>query len=171
MYSHKVPLPVTGTIRVGERTFRATPQDSVAILDIHKAHYPRHTFWNWATCAGWDSAGRLIGLNLTRNVNEDDGRFNENAIWVDGRLAHLGPARFELDRRALLEPWRLTTADGAADVEFRPQGERAQRVRLGVVSSVFSQPYGTFRGVVRVGPERVEIEDLFGVCEDHRAVW
>ncbi len=171
MYSHKVALPVEGTIRVGDRVCTASRETAFAILDIHKAHYPRHTFWNWATCAGHDGQSRAVALNLTRNVNEDDEKLNENAVWVDGRITHLGPARFEFDKRSILEPWKLWTTDGLVDLVFTPQGERTENIQLGLVSSKFHQPYGTFRGTVKIGDEEIEIEDSFGVCEDHEAVW
>jgi len=105
MYSHKVALPTSGTIRVGERSYTADPDTCFAIWDVHKAHYPRHTFWEWATCAGRDAQGRALALNLTRNVNTDDTRYNENAVWVDGKLHHLGPAVFRMNSDNLLEPW------------------------------------------------------------------
>ena len=171
MYSHKVPLPLEGSVFVGGEEHVADPAGSLAILDIHKAYYPHRTFWNWATFAGHLADGRPVGLNLTRNVNEDDGRFNENAVWLDGRLHHLGPARFEFDDRDLLAPWRLRTTDGAADLTFDPRGERAEDINLGLVRSSFHQPYGTFSGALQLPGETVQIDDLWGVCEDHHASW
>ena len=172
MYSHKVPLPLEGELEVGGETFRARPEDSQAILDIHKAHYPRHTWWNWATCAGRDADGRLIGLNLTHNVNTAEERFNENGVWVDGALHHLGAARFELDKQRVLEPWHLVTTDGAVDLRFTPEGERCDDINLGLVRSVFHQPYGRFDGTVKLADgEVLPIDGLYGVCEDHVAKW
>lgn len=171
MYSHKVALPMTGTLRVGDRLHRAEPESSFAILDIHKAHYPRHTWWRWATFAGRDEQGRAVALNLTQNVNADDTRLNENGIWVDGQLEHLGPARFDFDRGDVLAPWRLSTEDGAVDITFHPEGERSENLRLGVIRSVFHQPYGTFSGELRHGGQTVHVERMYGVCEDHDALW
>jgi hypothetical protein len=110
-------------------------------------------------------------LNLTQNVNTDDTRYNENGIWVDGRLEHLGPARFDFDPRDVLAPWRLTTADGAVDVTFHPEGERSESIRAGIIRSVFHQPYGTFTGVVRHGGQTLHVDEMYGVCEDHDALW
>lgn len=170
-YSHKVPLPLEGSVRVGDREMRASRSDSFAILDIHKAHYPRHTWWNWATCAGTDAEGRAIGLNLTTNVNRRDAELSENALWVNGQLEMLAPARFELDPHRPLDPWRVTTTDGAVNLMFEPRGERSENLRLGVVRSVFHQPYGVFTGTVRWSGGLVRIENAWGVCEDHDAIW
>ena len=170
-YSHKVAIPMEGTLSVGGQTYRAEAGDSHAILDIHKAHYPRHTWWFWATGAGRDADGRLIGLNLTHNVATDEERYNENGVWVDGKLHHLGPARFEMDRDDLMQPWRMRTTDGAADLEFTPVGERADTIDVGAVKSVFHQPYGTFTGTVETPGGEVEFQQIYGVCEDHDARW
>ncbi|MFH2010137.1 MAG: DUF2804 domain-containing protein [bacterium] len=171
MYSHKVALPLEGRLRVGDRVYLADPASAIAILDIHKAHYPRHTWWNWATGAGWTAGGRSVAFNLTRNVNEDDARYNENGLWVDGVLHHLGPAHFDFDKTNVMAPWRLRSGDGGVDLTFHPSGERAERVNAGVIRSVFHQPYGTFQGTLLHGGERIEVENLFGVCEDHDAHW
>lgn len=171
MYSHKVPLPVEGTVRVGDRNYTAEPGEAFAILDVHKAHYPRHTWWNWATMAGRDVEGRAVGLNLTRNVCLDEDELNENAVWLDGRITRLAPARFAFQRGDPLEPWHLTTTDGRVDVEFQPLGMRSENVRLGLVRSVFKQPFGRFRGRIRLDGETVEVDGPLGVCEDHDALW
>jgi len=170
-YSHKVAIPMEGTLSVGGETYRAELGDSHAILDIHKAHYPHHTWWFWATCAGRNPAGDLIGLNLTHNVASDEERYNENAVWVDGKLHHLGPARFEMDRDDLMKPWRVRTTDGAADLVFTPHGERADTIDIKAVKSTFHQPYGVFEGTVELPGGRVDFEDVYGVCEDHDARW
>jgi hypothetical protein len=171
MYSHKVALPLEGSVEVGDRTFTAAAGSSYAILDIHKAHYPRHTWWNWATFAGRDAAGRMVALNLTRNVNLDDTRHNENGLWLGGRLRHLGPAFFEFDPRQVHSPWRVGTRDGTVELTFTPAGERSENLRLGVMRSVFHQLHGTFSGTVRFDGEEVRIDSLFGLCEDHDSVW
>lgn len=170
-YSHKVPLPMEGTVKVGDRLLRATASDSFAILDVHKAHYPRHTWWNWATFAGRDEQDRAVALNLTSNVNRNDEHVSENGVWVDGKLEMLAPARFELEPHDPLSPWHLTTADGGVDLTFEPRGKRGEDLRLGVVRSVFQQPYGVFSGTIRAAGGMVRVKDAWGVCEDHDAIW
>jgi hypothetical protein len=171
MYSLKVPLPARGVVRIGGVEREVDAATSFGIWDVHAAHYPRRTFWQWATFAGRDARGRAIGLNLTRNVNLDDEALNENALWVDGAIHRLGPARFEMDPARPLEPWHVGTVDGAVELVFRPEGLRSEDLRLGVVETVFRQPYGTFSGVARTAAGEVPIQGLFGVCEDHHSIW
>jgi len=171
MYSAKFVVPVEGVLKVGDREYGLSAASAFAIADVHKAHYPRRTWWNWATFGGRDARGRLLGLNLTRNVHDDADGLNENGGWVDGRLTHYGPALFSFDRARPLEPWRIRTACGAVDLTFTPHGERTENVEAGIVASRFHQPWGTFRGTMRCDDEDVVVDGLIGVCEDHEARW
>ena len=164
MYSHKVPLPVTGTVRVGPRRFEVS--EGSAVLDVHKAHYPRETFWRWATAVGRDARGRRIGLNLTENVVTDP-ELHENALWVDGRLSLLGPAAVSVGA----EPWRARSRSGAIDLRFEGEGERSEDLDYGVVLSRFRQRFGRFTGTVEIEGEAVELLDGYGLMEDHQARW
>jgi hypothetical protein len=165
-YSHKVPLPVSGELRAFGRDFQLDAQECTAILDIHQAHYPRETWWRWATFVGRDQRGRRVAVNLTRNVVTDED-IHENALWIDGRLQLLGPSAFDLDR----EPWRAGTADGGSSLRFQPQGEREEDLNLGVVVSRFRQRFGTFSGRVTGSEGPIELVEAFGLFEDHSATW
>lgn len=164
MYSHKVPLPVQGQVTIGGRTFPFTPANTTAVLDIHKAHYPRRTWWKWSTFAGHDAQGRSIAVNLTRNVVTDDG-LHENAVWVDGTPHLLGPAQFELDRT----PWSMGAEH--TDLWFTTQGERREDMNYGLVMSRFSQRFGVYNGHVQTPDGRIDIPGWFGLAEDHHARW
>lgn len=171
-YSHKVALPAAGTLTLGERSWSFDPESAIAILDIHKAHYPREMFWRWATFAGHDEQGRLVAMNLTRNVVEDDVSWNENAVWVDGRVHRIGPAVFDFDPSDLDRSWRLGSADDAVNLSFEPVGGRGENLDIpGVARSRFEQKYGRFHGVVRAGTELLTIDGMWGLCEDHTSVW
>ncbi len=171
MYSHKVALPLEGEVRVGDRRTSVQADQAFAILDIHKAHYPRHTWWRWATFAGHDRAGRSIAMNLTRNINTDDEHLNENAIWVDGQVQHLGRALFSFNPDQLMAPWQLQSEDHQVNLTFTPAGQRSENLRLGLVRSVFHQLHGEFKGELRFAGETLEIDSCFGVCEDHDSLW
>lgn len=166
MYSHKVPLPLGGEIAVGERRYALDPATCTAVLDVHKAHYPRETWWQWATGVGIDAAGRRVAFNLTANVVTEPA-LNENVAWVDGRAEPLGAARFSLAE----DPWSVRTEDGTAELVFNAQGERGEDLDYHLVRSQFRQRYGTFRGRLRLRDQTVALEDAFGLFEDHRATW
>lgn len=166
MYSHKVPLPLRGTIDVGACRYTLDPAECTAVLDVHKAHYPRDTWWNWATAVGFDARGRRIAFNVTANVVTDPA-LHENVVWVDGHARLVGAPGFAMAS----ESWSVRTDDGAVDVVFDAQGEREEDLDYVVIKSKFRQRYGTFRGTIRVGGEQIELTEAFGLFEDHRARW
>jgi len=169
-YSHKMACPARGRIRVGNREIDLDPRKHLVLVDVHKAYYPYRMNWRWASCAGFDEQGRVVGLNLTHNVIRDDAENNENGLWVGKQLSLFSSTRFTFDEKRLLDPWRVETADGRCRVDFRPEGERAGKLDLGVIASDYHQPYGTFSGMAVDDSGREHpIRDYFGVTEFHRA--
>ncbi len=130
----------------------------------------RHTRWNWASFATLLSDGRRCGLNASAHVYQDEhGQGLENAVQIDGRLYLLPHVTMAVPDRPGLAPWRIE-GDGI-DLKFQPLGARQQRVNAWILRSAFVQPYGMFRGTIRVGEETLVIDDAFGVVEDHDALW
>ncbi|MBK7585296.1 MAG: DUF2804 family protein [Myxococcales bacterium] len=65
---------------------------------------------------------------------------------------------------------RSSTAE--VELEFRPLGARRQRLELGILRSNFVQAYGTFHGTVTpAGLASAEVDGVFGVVENHDALW
>ena len=170
MYSHKVPLPVGGSVKLGPRVYPIDSRNSVAFLDVHKAYYPHHTWWHWAAPAGFDAEGRIVAVNLTHNVVADDARYNENVLWVGGEPVSLGPARFLIPAKAG-DPWTIRTLDDVVSLRFFPHGKRDENLNLGLARSVFQQYYGSFSGTVKFHGKIIPVDNLYGLCEAHDSLW
>jgi hypothetical protein len=153
---------LNGLVRVGEQ--RHVLDGGVASYDYSNGLLARDTAWRWAS-----AHGPGLGFNLQA------GYFgaNENALWIDGRIIALGEAEFLFDPRDALAPWRIRTVDGLLDLEFTPEGMRAEDKNLLVAASRYVQPIGTFNGVVRTAPGAppVDVRQLAGVTEDHHSRW
>lgn len=169
-YSHKMACPASGAIRIADRVINLDPARCIVLIDVHKAFYPYHMTWSWATCAGFDDKGRIVGLNLTKNVIKDDAENNENGLWVGNKLSMFGAVRFDFNEKKLLDPWRIETEDGRCKLTFRPEGERTGSINAGIVSSNYHQPYGIFSGeAIDDSGQKHVIKDFFGVTEFHKA--
>ena len=170
-FSHKAPSRAEGEVRIGKRSYSLKGRDAVALLDFHRAFYPRKTFWEWATFAGYDQAGDLIGMNVTRNLIARDDLYNENGIWFRNTLHPVGAADFRIPP-GKGELWHIRTRDGNVDLVFKPLGGRSESIRLGPFLSHYVQPVGLFSGKLIDGAGIVHtVEDMFGVTEDHRVTW
>jgi hypothetical protein len=162
-----VGLAAEGEIRVGNARFLARGEP--AGLDFTHGYLARDTSWRWAFASA-RQGGRLIGFNLSEGFM--DAGAGENALWVDGAPCSVGPVRFEFDPSAPLAPWRIRGGDGSVDLTFQPEGYRSQSVNLKVVVSKYVQPFGVFSGyVTTTSGDRLTLDSLPGVTEDHTARW
>ncbi len=170
LYTHKAPVPVRGELALGDRRVTLDPARDTALIDVQKTYYPYNTLWRWATCAGFDESGRRIALNLVQNMIENDDTYNENVLWVDGKLSGWSGVRFTFDPKDTLKPWSIETTDGKCKLAFTPNGERAERIDLGLILSDYHQPFGTFEGEVTDDDGQTYVlKDFFGVTEYHLA--
>ena len=170
-FTHKSPCPVEGMFRIGSRQFDLKPDRDVALLDYHRTFFPYRTHWEWATCAGFDKRGKLIGVNLTKGITSRDDLYNENGVWYGNTLNPVGRVDFRIPEQRS-ELWHMRTDDGAVDLTFKPQGQRMERIRLGPVVSSYVQPFGLFSGKLRDAQGVVHsVEDMFGIAEDHVVTW
>jgi hypothetical protein len=166
MYSHKGCLALDGELSIGDRRVRFAPADSFLLMDDHKGYYPRIMRWDWVTGAGFDGSGRRIGLNLTRNDSIDPDRYNENCVWVDGRVKLLPAVKFRRRPELVPEIWEIRDRAGDVEVDFEIELDGHVRVNAVVIESRYRGPFGRLRGHVRSGGERIELDGLFGMGED-----
>lgn len=168
-YTHKGTLyRVTGDLRF-DGVALLGDGDALGTIDWTRSEAARVTTWKWASFAGRDTAGRKVGINLSAQVYDDpNGDSVENFLYTEAGASPLPGVVFELPRAPRHMPWRIKSKRGdELDLLFEPLGARAQDVDFGVVESRFIQPYGTYHGRVRDH----EIHGVFGVVEDHHAVW
>jgi hypothetical protein len=160
--THKLAgLPARGTAGVGAARFDL--DGHFGAIDHTSGLLARDTRWRWANAS---SGG--VGLNLVSGFNGPV----ENVLWAGGKLHKVGAAAIHFDEGDSQAPWRVTTADGAIDLTFHPEGERRKDEDLVLARSRYVQPFGTYRGVVRPpGGAAIAVRDLVGVTEDHVARW
>ncbi len=171
-YTHKeAGLPAVVDLRLGPT---AITGDALASLDWTLGWLPRDTRWKWTSAAWHDPAGQRVGLNLSAHIYEDArGHGLENGLWVDGKLWPLDGVVYDVPQHPEREPWHVRSAVGdTVSLRFEPLGARSERLDVGVIASVFTQPYGTFSGHVHpAGGPQVALDGVFGVVEDHVSRW
>ncbi|MFA6450431.1 MAG: DUF2804 domain-containing protein [bacterium] len=173
MFTHKAPMPASGWFKIGGEKFEYDPSRDIAIMDEHKSYFPYITVWQWATFAGYDAAGRLIGVNIgVHETIEDQEKHNENCLWIGNKMELLGAAAFEFDPKRRMEPWKIRELNGRAELTFYPQGDKVKNVSLGIMDMKYFQPCGFFRGyIIDDNGERIEINDMYGVAEMMDSRW
>lgn len=171
VYTQKAAgLPVSGTLRFGDRTFDLAEIGAHGNYDWTCGFMRRHTFWNWACCAGVLPDGRRFGLNLAAGVNETG--FTENVFWLGDHSIKVDTVDFQFDRQQPKRPWTVLSYDQRVSLRFEPEGVRREKLHVGLLASNFKQVFGRFYGTVRDAQgSAVTLDGLYGFCEDHYAKW
>ena len=162
MYSQKGCMAVEGELSIGDQRVQFRSSDSFLLMDDHKGYYPRIMRWDWVTGGGFDARGRRIGVNLTRNDSIDPERYNENCVWVDGRVQLLPAVTFRRRPELTPEVWEIRDRNGEVEVDFEIELDGHVRVNAVVVQSRYRGPFGRLRGQVA----GIELDGLFGMGED-----
>lgn len=167
-YTHKVAAPAEGEIILGTDKISINREWDIALIDEQKTYYPYSSFWKWSTAAGYNEYGELLAFNLCQNMIADDEDFNENCMWVDGKIYCLKAARFKFEKDNVLRPWEVRTTDGTLDLLFTPSGQRAEKISVGLIESDFHQPFGMYNGRFKDEQNRIyPVTNFFGLAEHH----
>lgn len=170
LYTRKAPWPVSGTLRVGDKTYELDPNRDVALIDEHHATYPYQFYWYWATGAGTHSDGRQIAINLCQNPYSSDNDNNENGIWVDGELHRLPMVTVAFDKDQPLKPWEFADTNGKVRLTFTPHTETMHHQRALLFDSKLLQVRGKIEGYATLNDgSKLYFAELSGLCENHQA--
>jgi hypothetical protein len=159
-------LSVRGELRVAGRTI---PLDgALAGYDFTSGLLARRTRWRWGFALGRTAGGDPFALNLVEGFVGEA----ECAAWIGAELVPLAEGRFTFDRAQPATPWRVRTADGAADLAMTPGAVHEEKRELLLVGSRFVQPCGAWAGTIALpGREPVVVAHALGVTEDQDVTW
>jgi len=171
-YNSKINcLPATGRIQYGAIVEELEPGSCLGSLDWGRGVWEYKSYWNWASASAFLADGRAVGLNLGRGFGNLS-RATENAVILDGRIHKLGDVVFDYLSGDYMRPWRFTDDAGRLDLIFTPFLERTARTNLGLIFSEVHQMFGRYNGRAVLDDGQVlEISDLIGFAEEHRARW
>ena len=164
-----VGLLASGRLEVGRRHYSL--DGGVVGLDSTHGLLARHTRWRWAMGCGRLDDGTPLGFNLVAGFNEMGGGAGENVLFLGDQLEAVGAATFRFNPADPLDPWQVSTADGAVQVTFRPLHAHRDVRDLLVLRSRFVQPLGFFAGRLRFRGREIPLGELPGVTEDQDMLW
>ena len=165
MYTHKAVMEVSGKVIVGKETIEYRPDVDLIVSDEFKSYWPLPKKWTWGTAVGKSETGRSIAINMVDYYTENQNTWNENCVWVDGKMTLLGAVKWELDPKNPMSPWHLREENGKINVVFYPQAGKT--VDLKPVPFEYYQKCGRYEGLIIDGNgEKHEFNDLYGVGEN-----
>lgn len=159
-----LPMPVQVQLNVRGEDIRL--KGNYGAIDFTKGYPPRSTNWNWTSFIGTTESGKSIAANIVDKFNHN----MENILWIDGQKTILSDAQYTLGQRPDKDNWAVKTKDGILDIQFRPFGARSENLNVGIMKSIFIQPFGVMEGTVTLNGQQENFK-AYGVMEDHQAVW
>lgn len=168
MYSHKCLMPMAGKLSMGGQENVFDSRDSFLIIDDHKGYYPFTSAYDWATGIQYNREIPLAGFNLTRNQVVQPELYNENCLWLDGKVHPLPPVTFSRPNGVDNE-WLINDEFGMVDVRFVPEALGKIDLDLLIVKSYYRGPLGKFYGFIQDGSgTKHSVDDYFGMGEMKR---
>jgi hypothetical protein len=165
-------LPVDGMLRVGEKMYSLSPENTFACLDFGRGIWPYKVRWNWANASGIIN-GKRIGINLGAKWTDGSG-MTENCIIVDGKITKLSEdITFEYDSKDFMKPWNVKTSiTNRINLKFVPFYERVAKSNIIILKSEVHQMVGHFSGSIETDAgECILIESIIGCSEEHFGQW
>jgi hypothetical protein len=93
-------------------------------------------------------------------------------VFLDGKVYSVGKIEFVIPSNADRDNWHIRTPDlHQVVLTFTPQSCKKEGVNALILKDRFIQVVGTFRGVIRIGEVLLHVKQLFGVAEEHYALW
>lgn len=164
-------LPTTGIVKIGNRRYTFTEEESYAVLDYGRGVWPREATWNWGM-ASQRMRGRRIGLNFGGKWTDGTG-MTENAIFVDGVMTKIHEdVLFEYDRNDFMKPWTIRSKfSETVNLTFTPFFERVAKTDAKLIRSEVHQVIGYYNGLVKLENCSLRISQMIGCAEEHIAKW
>lgn len=164
----------TGKTKTSKSKVIFTHANCRAGIDWTLGYMTRETFWNWASINANLPNGNTLGLNLVCGVN--DTSYTENAVWLNDTLYNLPLIIFDYDVTDLMKPWHIYSnaqlpSDRKLDLTFTPHGRRDDHTDVKLMASHFSQLIGTYSGMIELPHETIELNNVWGLTEEHYAKW
>jgi hypothetical protein len=147
------PVHVSGTVTVGGHKFELDGDDG--FVDESAGYHARHTAWRWSAGIGRAADGRPVAWNLVDGVH-DTLENSERTLWIDGVAEEVPPQEFAADLSRV------------GELEFREWSAREANRNLLVMRNSYRQPFGQFSGRL---PGGLELEEGYGVMEEHDVLW
>ncbi len=171
-YNHKINcLPANGSLQYGDIREELNPGESLGQLDWGRGVWEYSSFWNWASASGFLPDGRAVGLNLGCGFG-DTSAATENALILDGKIHKLDQVTFDYNAQDFMKPWKFTDNAGRLNLNFVPFKDRFAATKLFVIDSEVHQLFGRYSGkVIADDGEKIQLDNLIGFAEEHKARW
>ncbi|TGL96604.1 DUF2804 domain-containing protein [Leptospira barantonii] len=163
-------IPTSIELSYQDRPLVFDPKKTTIVYDWSGGYLRRETNWYWAAFSAILPDKTSIGANFAALVNETF--FSENAYWINHQRRRVPRLIFDFSQKDPYKPWKIYDEEGLVELEFKPEGERKDKMNLILSKLYFRQFVGKFSGRFRNADGKdVTFKDVYGFTEFHRSLW
>jgi len=165
LYSHKALMLAEGHLTFGKTESLFSKTAACVIVDDHKGYYPIVMQYDWVTALGFDKQHGLMGFNLTNNQIQDHERYNENCLWLGGKMHPLPPITVQRPE-GTENTWVIVDTYGRVNLTFTPLADVPVNINTGVVKINYHGPTGVFSGyILDTENNKIYFDEFIGMGE------
>lgn len=162
LVSYQVTAPLHGWIGTGYDDHQIMEQTGIGFFDVRKAYYSLRTKGSSVIGMGRID-GRLISFQLANPVSHDSARYNDNVLFIDGKVWPLPSVRITRPY-GVQDDWVIQDTESMVDLVFSPISDSARKLSAFVVRTDYHTVYGTFDGVLLTGDgEKITLRAIPGI--------
>lgn len=163
LYSARLYSQPKGYISLGTRRFGFHETGSLGFFTDHKGFLPYIVTVDWVVGMGLDAQGRRMAFNLADNHIPNQDRYNENALWLDGKINPLPNIRITRPEGPG-GAWVIQDTEGMVDLHFFPRAKNSVHVNVIFAESDYHGPFGEFKGwIMDGGGSKLRVDGFFGM--------
>lgn len=164
-YNQKINcLHPEGELRIGDKEYHFSSDDSYAVLDWGRGVWPTTSTWYWGS-----GSGRINGVDFGFNIGYGFGNTSaasENLLFYDGKVHKLDQVEFHIPESSFTDPWTFSSSDGRFEMDFVPVLDRHSNTPRGKYQSNQHQVFGKFSGKAILDDGTIlNITDFMGFAE------
>lgn len=167
-------MPTEGTVKVGNKVFSFSKEDTFTVLDWGRGVWPYSNMWYWGNGSTYLD-GKLFGFELTWGFG-DESNATETAIFYDGKCHKIGAVDLVNDPEVggkWMDPWHFKSEDGRFDMVMKPFYDNYSNMMiLGKFGMLTHQVHGLWSGKAVLDDGTVlEVNDMYAFCEKVYNKW
>lgn len=174
-YNQKINcLRASGSVKLGEDTYRFEPDTAFAVLDWGRGVWTYHNTWYWGSASG-QVDGVPFGFNIGYGFGNTSAA-SENMLFYGGKAHKLSRVTFNIPQKNgkddFMSPWTFTSDDGRFEMDFVPILDRAACTDFKLLKSDQHQVFGRFTGKAVLDDGTVlALHDFSGFAEKVENKW
>lgn len=164
MYAYKAFAPVRGDIVFHGKHIAMDTKKTSGIFCDFKGYYPYRMHSAWCNGSGF-TGERRFGFSIAENQAREKNLNNENALWLDGKLIPLPPARIT-QPNGVFSDWIIQDVEGMIDLVFTPKESIVNEMNLLFTKVEYNIPLGYYNGMLVTSEEElIHIRNLWGFAQ------